>query len=168
MKTKKVMIATIIEQIRRLFQIFNEESKQEEKRTGLTSPQLWAIKVLRESSPLSVSDLARRMYLHPATVVGILHRLESRALVKRSVSSEDRRVVLVGLTEAGESLLSRAGSSFPGFPVSGLERLPAKVLADMEREMILLARACDAQRIVTPAHEPVGRQSQRRKKGTGI
>jgi len=42
------------------------------------------------------------MYLHPATVVGILDRLESRGLMKRMRSRDDRRVVNVQLTDDGK------------------------------------------------------------------
>ena len=74
------LIADTIDNLRRVFQVIQEYSKKVEHTTGLTSPQLWAIKVLAEAAPVMVSELARRMYLHPATVVGILTRLESHGL----------------------------------------------------------------------------------------
>jgi MarR family transcriptional regulator, organic hydroperoxide resistance regulator len=81
--------------------VVNEYSKKAERETGLTGPQLWAIKVISEDAPIKVSDLARRMYLHPATVVGILDRLEARDLASRTRSLVDRRVVEIELTEKG-------------------------------------------------------------------
>ena len=71
-------VAEIIDNLRRVFQVVNEQSKKVCRETGLTGPQLWAIKVVAESAPIKVTDLARRMYLHPATVVGIVDRLEGR------------------------------------------------------------------------------------------
>ena len=70
------LVADTIDNLRRVFQVIHEYSKKVEHTTGLTSPQLWAIKALAEAAPVMVSELARRMYLHPATVVGILTRLE--------------------------------------------------------------------------------------------
>jgi DNA-binding MarR family transcriptional regulator len=78
MTDKSITVAEITDNLRRVFQVVNELSKKAERETGLTGPQLWAIKVIAEAAPIKVSDLARRMYLHPATVVGILDRLEGR------------------------------------------------------------------------------------------
>ena len=44
-------------------QALNEQSKKVEKETGITGPQLWAIKVINESAPIKVSELANRLYL---------------------------------------------------------------------------------------------------------
>src|SRR5664280_2466762 len=98
MLDKNQKISDIIDNLRRVFQILNEQSKKVERETGLTGPQLWAIKTINESSPVNVSELANKLYLHPTTVVGIIDRLEKQDLVKRQRSKEDRRVVLIELT----------------------------------------------------------------------
>jgi DNA-binding MarR family transcriptional regulator len=107
MTNKSLTVSRTIDNIRRVFKAVNKQSKKEEHETGITGPQLWAIKIIGDLSPLRVSDLARRMYIHPATVVGILDRLESRKLVKRVRSKDDRRVVKVRLTDEGKILLPR-------------------------------------------------------------
>lgn len=43
MGRKTVIVAEIIDDIRRVFQVVNEQSKQAKRETGLTGPQLWAI-----------------------------------------------------------------------------------------------------------------------------
>ena len=93
MTNKSLKVSIIIDNIRRVFKAVNEQSKKAEHETGITGPQLWAIKIIGDLSPVRVSDLARHMYLHPATVVGILDRLESGKLVKRVRSKDDKRVV---------------------------------------------------------------------------
>ena len=124
MQVTSTAVAGIIDNLRRVFQVVNEFSKRAEKETGLTGPQLWAIKVISDSEVIKVSELARKMYLHPATVVGILDRLESRGLVARTRSTEDRRVVYVDLTELGEDLVKQAPEVVQGVLVRGLEQLP--------------------------------------------
>ncbi len=122
------VISLIIDNLRRIFQVVNEHSKKAERETGLTGPQLWAIKVIAEEGPIKVSDIAHRMYLHPATVVGILDRLEARGLAVRTRSTDDRRVVHVELSTQGKNLVRRAPEVAQGLLVKGLERLPAKEL----------------------------------------
>jgi DNA-binding MarR family transcriptional regulator len=128
MSNKKI-IADIIDNIRRVFQAVNEYSKKAEKKTGLTGPQLWAMKILSDTAPLKVSQLAKRMYLHPATVVGILDRLEGKGLIARTRSKGDRRVVEIDLTIQGRQILERAPEVAQGLLVSGLEPLPDAELA---------------------------------------
>ena len=128
MGREAVVIAGIIDDIRRVFQVVNEQSKKAKRETGLTGPQLWAIKMIGDLSPVRVSDLAAKIYLHPATVVGILNRLELRGLIKRMRTSEDRRVVKIELTDAGNAIVAKAPQVAQGLLVSGLEVLPLKKL----------------------------------------
>jgi len=126
-------LADIIDNLRRVFQVVNEHSKKAEKTTGITGPQLWAIKTIAEKAPIRVSDLAHSMYLNPATVVGILDRLEARGLVHRTRSTEDRRVVTIDLSDQGKELVRRAPEVAQGLLVAGLEKLPRekrKVIAE--------------------------------------
>lgn len=124
MTTDAKEIGEIIDNLRRVFQTVNEYSKKAKQTAGLTGPQLWTIKVVSELSPVKVSDLARNMYLHPATMVGIIDRLEKKGLVSRTRSESDRRVVLITLTSQGEDLISKAPEVAQGLLVSGLKALP--------------------------------------------
>ncbi len=144
---KKVLIADIIDNLRRVFQAVNEQSKKAEFATGLTGPQLWAIKVIAESGPIRVSDLAERMYLHPATVVGILDRLESHGIVQRVRSKDDRRVVRVGLTDSGHELVAKAPQVAQGLLVDGLEILSAKELESIASGLDHLVKILGAQKL---------------------
>ncbi|MDD2581814.1 MAG: MarR family transcriptional regulator [Desulfuromonadaceae bacterium] len=128
MKLKPVMVAGIIDDIRRVFQVLTEQSRKIEHETSLTGPQLWVVKILKETSPLKVSDLARRMYLHPATMVGLLDRLESKGLLKRTRSEKDRRVVHIDLTEQGRELEINSPEVIQNLLIKGLETLTEQKL----------------------------------------
>jgi MarR family transcriptional regulator, organic hydroperoxide resistance regulator len=144
MGKKSIIVAEIIDDIRRVFQVVNEQSKKAKRETGLTGPQLWAIKMVGELSPIRVSDLAARMYLHPATVVGILNRLELRGLIKRIRTNEDRRVVKIVLTDTGNAIVVKAPQVAQGLLVAGLEVLPLKKLEDISdalEELVLILGA---------------------------
>ena len=147
MGKKAVVISEIINDIRRVFQVVNEQSKKAKRITGLTGPQLWAIKMIDELAPVRVSDLAERMYLHPATVVGILNRLELQGLIKRMRTSEDRRIVKVELTEAGSALVAKAPQVAQGLLVAGLEVLTKKKLQDISDALEQLVHILGAQEL---------------------
>lgn len=139
-----LMVAEIMDNIRRVFQVVNEQSKKVEGETGLTGPQVWGIKVIAEQGTIRVSDLARKMYLHPATVVGILDRLEKRGLVNRSRSQEDRRVVDVSLTDEGVSLVENSPEAASNKITRGLEALSFPELTVIHQGLDRLTDILDA------------------------
>jgi len=125
-KSKSTMVAGIIDDIRRIFQSLSEQSKKVEHETGLTGSQLWVVKILDVTSPIKVTDLARRMYLHPATMVGLLDRLETKGMVQRTRSDRDRRVVHIVITDRGRELVRNSPELLQGLLVNGLEPLSEK------------------------------------------
>lgn len=74
---------------------------------GLTNSQYNALRILRGSHParLTCSDIAQRMIARDPDVTRVVDRLAARGLVDRTRSGRDRRVVEVGITEAGVTLL---------------------------------------------------------------
>ena len=129
MTRNPAQVASIIDNIRRFFQVVNEHSKLVERETGLTGPQLWAIKTIAEAESIKPSELARRMYLHPATVVGLIDRLVKRGLVARDRSEQDRRMVEISLSESGKKLLLSAPEVPQGLIIKGLELLSDEKLS---------------------------------------
>ena len=150
MTKKQEAIADIFDNLRRVYQVINEQSKKAKKQTGITGPQLWAIKMIAEFSPIQVSALDHKMYLHPATVVGILNRLEEQGLVLRMRTREDRRVVDVDLTPEGQALVARAPEVAQGLLAAGLEVLPAARLLDIASSLDQLVQILGAQEV--PPH----------------
>jgi len=128
-------ISEVIDNLRRTIKAINEFSKSAERETGLTGHQLWAIKLVADNSPIKVSDLARQMYLHPATVVGILDRLASKGLVQRSRSTEDKRVVEIDLTAEGREIVDRMPDMAEGMLAKKLEALPGKMFSHVSKGM---------------------------------
>jgi DNA-binding MarR family transcriptional regulator len=116
-------IADILDNLRRVFKVVHRYSKRAEKVGGLTGPQVWAMKVLAESAPIRVTDLSRRMYLHPSTVVGILDRLEQQDQVTRTRSEKDHRVVAVALTAKGKETVAKVPQIAQGLLLVGLKEL---------------------------------------------
>jgi len=168
MTAKSTLMSDIMDDIRRVFKAVNDQSKRAEHETGITGPQLWTIKVIAESSPINVKDLASRMFVHPATVVGIIDRLEAKGLVTRTRSKGDRRNVDIDLTGSGRELVAGSPEVAQGLLVKGLKSLSASELenlADCLRKLvkILHAQRLPPQLMVSPE---VNLPRTRRKKGT--
>ena len=144
MDRNKGKVADIVDDIRRVFQVVNEHSKRAEKDTGVTGPQLWAIRTIAENAPIKGVELARRMYIHPTTVVGILDRLEARGLIIKSRSKSDRRIVEIELTGRGKTLVASAPEVAQRMLVKGLEKLPEanlSIISDGLEELVRILGA---------------------------
>ncbi|MDD2272569.1 MAG: MarR family transcriptional regulator [Desulfuromonadaceae bacterium] len=82
-----------------LSNMIDEQSREIEKLTGLSKNQALTIRAVSRSPSASVTELAKSMYLNPATMVRILDRLEEQGIIARIRSKEDRRVVKIGMTD---------------------------------------------------------------------
>jgi MarR family transcriptional regulator, organic hydroperoxide resistance regulator len=133
MQSKHNVISNITDNIKRVFQILNEQSQRIKLETGLTGPQLWAIGVIHEYGPINISNIAKRMYLHPTTVLGIIDRLETRGLVSRNRSKDDRRVIWVELTQGGRELVQSVPEVSQGLLGGRLEGIALNDLVDIDK-----------------------------------
>ena len=73
--------------------------------TGLSQSQVGALIHLERTDQLSQSDLARRLGMKKAAAGTLVEGLEGKGLVERSRHRDDRRVLLVSITEAGRRIV---------------------------------------------------------------
>jgi DNA-binding MarR family transcriptional regulator len=74
----------------------------------LTPTQFAALARIREHGPATQNHLGRMTAMDPATIQGVVRRVVARGLVERRPDPEDRRVMVLSLTLAGERLARRA------------------------------------------------------------
>jgi MarR family transcriptional regulator, organic hydroperoxide resistance regulator len=102
------------ESVRRLYDALRHTSAAERRlRTSshgpgeLTFPQVRALAALAREEQLTAGELARSAELRPATVTALLDQFEDAGILRRTRSTEDRRVYMVSLTDAGRELVQR-------------------------------------------------------------
>lgn len=105
----------------------------------LAPMQMLALKNLEPDRELPMSSLAQLLHCDASNVTGIVDRLESRGLIERRPSPEDRRVKMLALTEEGQKLRRKIGDrmSEPPPPVAALSEADQRTLRN------LLARALE-------------------------
>lgn len=133
--------------LRRIIRATDMHSKYLAKNTGLTAPQMLLLQTLRNKEEDTVGGLAKEMNLSQATVTTILDRLEKKSLITRVRSTEDRRKVLVYLSDDAHEILK-------GAPIPLQEQFTRQFndLQDWEQLMIIsslgrIAQMMDAQHI---------------------
>ncbi|MDX1570356.1 MAG: MarR family transcriptional regulator [Xanthomonadales bacterium] len=125
----------ILTALRRIIRATDLHSQELSRRCGLTGPQLVVLDCLaRLDQGITVSELAESVELSQPTVTGIVNRLERRVMVNRRRSEEDRRRVLVTITDGGLEVLRAAP---PRLQQQFLDQLDS--MEDWEQNQILFA-----------------------------
>ena len=112
---------------------------------GITYPQYITLMVLWEKDAQPVNDIARRLVLNTNTITPLLQRMEKDGLVIREAAADDRRKVIVKLTDKGRKMENEAAgipSQMTGMftcanlkidDLAGLAPLIDKVIGVMEQ-----------------------------------
>lgn len=87
--------------MRRILHTFSMAVEHELEPSGLTNAQWVPLLKLSTGCASTVAELARECQLDAGGMTRLLDRLETKGLVRRLRSSEDRRVVNLELTEQG-------------------------------------------------------------------
>jgi DNA-binding MarR family transcriptional regulator len=143
----------VVNNLRRLFKAIQEYSKRIFRRTGLSGPQVWALTILDNEPGLSQGELAERLYAHRSTVSGILDRLESRGVIRRTTDPDDRRGIHLFLTPRGQRVLKRSPPPVQIGLRRALERLPAAQLRRFRRVLETVVHETAAAGIEAPFFE---------------
>ena len=73
---------------------------------GLSISQFGVLEILLHLGPLSPRDLCAKLLRSSGNVTLILDNLEKRDLIRRERDQQDRRMVTIHLTDAGQALIS--------------------------------------------------------------
>ena len=98
------LMKDIFMDLRRIMRAMDVHSRQLAGSHGLTGPQMLCLREIATRGSLTTGALALAVALSPATLTGILDRLEVRGLVSRERRPEDKRRVLVSLTAVGRQM----------------------------------------------------------------
>ena len=93
---------------------------------ALTPTQFSALAMLRQYGELAQNELGRRSAMDPATLQGVLARLNERALIAPRVDRADRRRRLWRLSGPGRALIEEAVAAGPKVSADTLEPLNDK------------------------------------------
>jgi DNA-binding MarR family transcriptional regulator len=114
----------ILQALRRIIRAVDLHSHKLFSQHKITGPQLACLLEIREAGPLTSVNLAKKVYLSPSTVVGIIDRLEEKGLVARNRDIKDRRQVHISITPAGQQLVEAAPSLLQDTLSRALVELP--------------------------------------------
>jgi len=89
----------------------SERGRKSIESAGLSLSEFGALEALYHKGPLTIGEIGGRMLMASGSMTYVVDKLESRGLLARRVSVDDRRAILVELTKKGDSFI---GGVFPG------------------------------------------------------
>jgi DNA-binding MarR family transcriptional regulator len=138
--------------------LFDEVDRGMQASFGVAQPVLQALAVIDGAGqPLTPSEIAERVLRSSATMTNLLDALERHGWARRVPNPDDRRSVLVEITDEGKALADRF---LPG--VRNVERAVIGNLTARERSTLMgiLAKVLDATARVN-ATEPIPFEGRR-------
>ncbi len=134
--------------LREINAAMNERIASSVAGTGLTLPQIMAVKALAHAGGLTVGQLARELAVGKSTAVGVVDRLEAAGLVTRQRGGDDRREVRVVFAENAGAELARIRRAMDECFASAFQGLDAESLsllcASLETVLDTLGRGTGA------------------------
>jgi DNA-binding MarR family transcriptional regulator len=126
----------IILALRKIMQQMDYHSHALIKHYDITVPQIICLYEIFDKGAVTLSVLSKNIHLSTSTLVGIIDRLEEKALVKRSRSLEDRRIIFIDITEKGKEFVRTSPQLLHNSLAEHLAELP-------ESEQIIIANSLD-------------------------
>src|SRR5580658_9086080 len=90
---------------------------------GLTLTELRILRVLARAGPSPMAKVATELFMTPASITGLVDRLEKEGLVERERSEDDRRIVRVGATQKGKDAADKGLKLYGRFMGRALQSL---------------------------------------------
>jgi DNA-binding MarR family transcriptional regulator len=113
---------------------------------GLTPSQYNILRILRgEGKAMPCLEIAQRTITVVPGITGLIDRLEQSGLVTRQRSEEDRRVVNVSITTAGEEVLARLDEPLLELHRKMLAHFSAQEMAELTRLLEKARQGCEGE-----------------------
>jgi DNA-binding MarR family transcriptional regulator len=113
-------------------------------RAGVTPHQFWVLTHLGESGDHACGPLASRLGVTPPSITVIVDSLVESGFVRRTRSTEDRRVVRTELTTKGSELLEGVWKELEREVGRRIQELSAQDVRSAARVLAVLGRRPDA------------------------
>jgi DNA-binding MarR family transcriptional regulator len=114
----------VLMSLRKIVRAIDVYSRRLRFQFDITTPQLITLRTLADDGPMSGTLLAQRTCMSPATLSGVVHRLELKELVERTRDKRDRRFVRVNITRKGRRMVTHAPSPLQDSLTEEFKALP--------------------------------------------
>lgn len=131
-------VGDMVRKLVRMFQLFERDQI---KIHGFTTTQCYTLLEIDKHGRISMNELSEKMNLNSSTMTRILDTMVRDAYVERKKSKEDRRLVLVELTDLGKESASILNETVNGYYKKVIQSIPDGKLDEVLESTGLLINA---------------------------
>ncbi len=105
---------------------------------GISVSQCYVLETLHTHGPLTMNELAKKMYLKISTMTRVVEQLVKKKYVRREEGLNDRRVRFINLTKQGRAIYKKAWENIFESEKMILKNIPAEhkaVLIDVLKKL---------------------------------
>ncbi len=110
-RSRPSSVTAVMKELTSAYQALHSYDAHHLKQFDVTPAQADVICQLGAGGAMSCGELAKSALISRGSLSGVLERLETRGLIRRTPSRRDRRRMLVQLTDSGSDVF---GKMFPG------------------------------------------------------
>jgi DNA-binding MarR family transcriptional regulator len=136
----------ILAQIRGLWRDLLRNPYADAERHGMTGPQVTVMACLVSRGPMTLTQLSRTLGLSHSTASGIVDRLQTRGLVRRTEDATDRRRTPIAVTENVRRYVRELEQGPSGRLAGALESATPAQRAAVKKGLKLLAELLGSHR----------------------
>jgi len=140
---KSDLISEIIKLEHRANRLIRQHSLDAWMELNLTIPQLKSLFFIANHPSTNSSKLAAALGVTPSNVTGIVDRLVEQGVVSRREKPEDRRALILKVTEKGEAILSGLRERRTSKMLGILGRMSMEELSYLARGLSSLVKAAE-------------------------
>lgn len=140
---KAELIKEIIEQQRLFNRVIRQYDPDIWMGLSLTIAQMKSMFFITNEGTTNFRKLAAALKVTPSNVTGIIDRLVEQELVSRTENPEDRRMLMLQLTEKGETLIANLRERRVSQMSSILQQMTEAELSTIAQGFTLLRRAVE-------------------------
>lgn len=134
-------VGDMVRKLVRMFQLFERDQI---KIHGFTTTQCYTLLELDKAGSITMNALSDRMNLNSSTMTRILDNLVRDGFIERQKSAEDRRLVLVSLSEKGKASAGKLNESVNGYYKKVIQSIPKGRLDEVLESADLLIHAFES------------------------
>lgn len=133
-------VGEMVQKLVRVFQLFERDQI---KVNGFTTSQCYTILEIYINNQLSMNDLSDKMNLNNSTMTRILDNLVRDKYIKREKSEEDRRIVIVSLTDSGREVAEKLNGVLTEYYRKIIANIPEGEVENILNSVGILLNAFD-------------------------
>ncbi|QNO14667.1 MarR family transcriptional regulator [Alkalicella caledoniensis] len=133
-------VGKMVQHLVRVMQLFERDQI---KPHGFTSSQSYILIELKKSKQLTMNELSEKMNVTTSTMTRLINNLVRDKYVERYKDEDDRRIVLVRLTQGGIEVAEKLELAISDYYRRIVDSLPEGQIDDVLRSVSLLIKAFD-------------------------